>query len=458
MNWSIETVLTVHIAGMTVTLLFAAVFLWRHGLFHWTSAGFWAWASFVLYYVLNPFFALHTEGLALYYQRLAIAGGTERGLWILFVALVGIAVFFWAYLRTRPVQVNWRLSDDTFSLPMLLTALLFMAYGIYSLLTQRALVVNTGRETVIDNGRFTGQVTGYENAGYMFLMVPILLLMLSTSRLSKVLGWISAGLFIFLALPSGWARFVLVSMLLAISLADTIRRKVTKPRWLFIPILLIFTVALQLRGHTEWTLANVGDELISMSQQSLQNTASAIGGSDTSMLATWYLESYGYEHYFGYSYGLPLINYALTGWIPSNLFPQKYFLVDMLRDQQLYIGQTVEGLLYGAKSSLLGSFYSEGGLIGVILLAAVAGFLSRKLDSMVTLNAPLLVRATGVVWMSVLWMIWGSADTWSLQSLGILGLPALALWIFAPKQPRNLVKQSLSIGGLLPDRKYNALR
>ena len=152
------------------------------------------------------------------------------------------------------------------------------------------------------------------------------------------------------------------------------------------------------------------------------------------MLATWYLESYAVEKYTGYSYGLPIVNYVLTSWIPTRIFPQKYFIVDYLRSQSRPLTPSIDRALYGAKSSLLGSFYGEGGLVGVILLAALAGFLSRKLDGMVTPDAPLLVRTTGIAWMSVLWMVWGSSDTWGLMTFGILGLPALFLWLVQKSQ------------------------
>jgi hypothetical protein len=74
------------------------------------------------------------------------------------------------------------------------------------------------------------------------------------------------------------------------------------------------------------------------------------------------------------------------------------------------------------------------------LLAAAMGFASRKLDGMLAPESPLLVRATGVAWMSVLWMVWGSADYWGVMTLGILGLPALAVWIVAPKMRRERLR------------------
>ena len=94
-------------------------------------------------------------------------------------------------------------------------------------------------------------------------------------------------------------------------------------------------------------------------------------------------------------------------------------------------------MLYGGKSSLLGSFYAEGGLIGVILLSALTGFLMRKLDGMVMAEAPPLVLATGIMWMGLLWIIWGSSDFWAISNFGVIAAPAAGLWLLLPKIPRR---------------------
>lgn len=453
MNWTVETLLTVHIAVVALFLTLAMFVLLRRGLFHWASAGFWAWASFALYYALNPLAALYTGTLNRYRICLAIAGGTERGLWILIVALLGMSTFFLAYLRTRSELVTWRLQGDTFTTPMVECAVLFAAFGAYSLLTYRAFLVDTGRTLAFEAGQHVGQVTGYEYSAFRFLTVPILLLLLSDSRRVRVCGWLGFGLWVFLSLPSGWGRVNLLSMLIAVSITDVIQRQVAWPRWFFVPLLLVFAVALQIRGHTTWRLETGASELLNLSRKVVQSLdeslINAVGSGDAGPLATWYLESYVIEQYTGYTYGLPLVNYALTGWIPGRILPEKYFLVDWLAArQQSFPGREIDRLLYGAKSTLFGSFYREGGLLGVVLIAATAGFLSRRLDSMMSLQAPLLVRAAGVAWMSLLWMVWQSTYSWTMINLGVLVMPALAMWLFAPKEPavdqRGIAHQSYS--------------
>lgn len=442
MNWSFNTLLALHISTVALFLFVVALVLHRRGLFRWTGAGFWAWASFLLYFVLNPYFSLQENNISRYILNLSIAGGNDRVIWILIVVVFGMISFFWAYLRTQTGSVRWRLIDDKVTVPMIFCAVLFATFGAFSLLTFRSYVLSSDRQMVIEGGRFVGQVTGYENAGYMFLVVPILLFISSDSRILRTVGWLFAGIFLFLALPSGWSRFALVSLLLAVSLADVMRRRAAWPRGYFVALLLVFTVILQLRGHVEWSLETIGNELLSLSGQAVKNVGSAMGSAEVSALSTWYLESYLTERFTGYSFGLPVINYLLTGWIPSRFLPQKYFLIDWLNQQRPYLGNTVNSLLYGSKSTLLGSFYNEGGVLGVILLAAAAGFLSRKLDGMLLPQSPSLVRATGVAWLSVLWMVWGSSDTWGIMALGILAMPTLAMWLFAPKAHRSGIVQS----------------
>lgn len=440
MDLSTENFLTLHIVIMTVFLVLVAMFLIRSGLFRWDRAGFWAWAAFALYYVLNPLFTMITGDLNQYNVMLQISGGFERGLWILFVIICGIMAFFVAYLRTKLVIITWRLQSNRFTLPMLAIMAGFFMFGIYSLLTQRALVVPSEREKIIESGRFVGQVTGYENSGYLFLIVPIVIMLLSRSRFLQLMGWLASGLLAYFVLPSGWSRFAMISIVIVVSLANTIQRKASWPRWFFFPLLLVFTLTLQMRGHTRWTLQSSGSALFNLAGQVVRDLVSSFSGavasSEVSALSTLYLQSFAADKYWGYTYGLPLVNYLLTGWIPSRLFPQKYFLVDWLSSLRTF-SASAEGYLYGTKSTLLGSFYTEGGVFGVILLAALVGYLCRRLDGMAHPRSPLLVRATGIAWMSYLWMVWQSSDTWSVMVLGTLVLPSLFVWLIAPKVIRR---------------------
>ena len=59
-----------------------------------------------------------------------------------------------------------------------------------------------------------------------------------------------------------------------------------------------------------------------------QNLVTNLGSGDSAMLATWYLESFTKDTLGGYDYGIPIVNYSLTGFLPLKYFPWKYFLLD----------------------------------------------------------------------------------------------------------------------------------
>jgi hypothetical protein len=178
-----------------------------------------------------------------------------------------------------------------------------------------------------------------------------------------------------------------------------------------------------------------------MAAQTPFRVVDVLTSQNTGMLSNWYLQSYVNDSIVGYDYGIPVVNYAITGYLPFHFFPSKYFLEDWLYSQQPPIPDpTLVQALYGQKVSIVGSFYSEGGFLGVVGLMALMGYLSRKLDGLVQQGAPVLVRATGLVWMSTLWMVWASGDTWTINLLGTLALPTIALWILAPKRGRSKLR------------------
>ena len=97
-------------------------------------------------------------------------------------------------------------------------------------------------------------------------------------------------------------------------------------------------------------------------------------------------------------------------------------------------------MLFGAKTSLLGSFYGSGGIVAVVMCMWVMGVLCRKMDGMLSQESPLPVKATAVSWMSMLWMLWGSHDSWGLTVIGSLAIPAVCMWLLALKTPKNEVE------------------
>ena len=111
----------------------------------------------------------------MYQVRLAIAGGTSRGMWILFVIVSGMGAFFVSYLTAAQSdaadQSPPRGRQET-QISVLGSAILlaFIALGFYSLIQFRTF--RSEQEVVIEGGRFVGNVSGYQNSGYSFLFFP----------------------------------------------------------------------------------------------------------------------------------------------------------------------------------------------------------------------------------------------------------------------------------------------
>lgn len=450
MNWSVETLLTVHVASVTIFLAITGLILFRRGLFRWDTAGFWSWAAFCLYFVLSPLATIFND-LAVYKTqiRLVISGGGERSIWILGEVLLGITIFFLVYFHTTYRPITWKLSKGFPKPNLLILAILtaFTAFGFYSLLVFRAGLVSAGGEMIIEGGRFVGDITGYQYKGYMFLFVPVILLLLNRDKGLRVVGWILAIVFLILSLPHAWSRFATVSFLLAISITNMVRNSKRWPSLTSLIILPLSAMLFQLRGHIQWGYGNVFNEVARLLNDLPQRIIQIFSSGDTFMLQSWYVSSYIADEWIGYDYGLPLVNYVLTGWIPSRILPTKYFLIDWLNSQ---LGATYpavfDGLLYGAKSSLLGSFYNHGGLIAVVIGSSLAGFLCRRLDGMLNKNTPILVKSVAIAWLSNLWMIWGSGTTWSLMLIGLIALPGFAVWLVTPKIHQS-INESLNPNG-----------
>jgi hypothetical protein len=431
---TIEELLFAQAAVTGAVLTIFGIAMARRGLFGWTTAGFWAWAAFALYFVINPLASIYWN-LGRYAIRLSMSGGLERGEWILLCSVVGIVVFFIAYLntKTRPYTWNLRPDDRRITLSMALVIVTITGLSTLLLLTFRTGYLSTSRQMAIEGGEFTGEITGYEYMGHVFAFLPIILLLLSPRRSLRWLGGMLGGAYVVLSLPAGWARFSLISMLIAMTLSTIVRRQRSWPRPIMIGAILLLGAVLEIRGHAG---LETSDQFLEIVSDIPNEIGSVLAAGDTGMLASWYLQSYIKDTITGYDYGIPFLNYALFGAIPGRFFPQKYFLVDWLRDNQpTILDPLVLTLLYGSKASMFGSFYRNGGLVAVIIGALLTGIISRKIDGMLLPDSTMLVRATGIAWLSMLWIIWGSSETWALIRFGTMIMPALVIWFVAPKQP-----------------------
>lgn len=440
---SIKGFLELHVVVIGVFLLLMAWLLIKRHLFCWTSFGFWAWLAFTLYFFLHPAFSLISNDLSRYDTYLDVSGGYWRGLWILSMIVIGIMIYYMVYLKVTMKTVRWQLKQSNQISPIQTGILIFFVLiGLYSLVVFRSNLISTADILVIEGGRFTGEITGYQYSAYMLLFIPIFFLLLSNSYKLRIIGWGLFAVFIILALPYGWSRYTIVSIIIALSIADTLRKERAWPRIILGGAIVLSAAILQLRGHTDWSLGKIGGEVLALGEQLPTKVSGVITGTDTAMLPTFYLESYTKDQLSGYDYGIPLINYILTGWIPNRNFPQKYFLTDWLRGRQWKSGSDlIDDMLYGKKSSLIGSFYSDGGWVGVVILMGLMGFLTRKMDGMLANDSPQIVKAVGVSWLCVMWMVWGSHDYWGFMTLGFLTAPGLAYWLVSPKLSRKHAKQ-----------------
>lgn len=426
-------------------LLFWLLWLRRRGQLRWTTAGFWAWAAFLLYFVLNPLLSAVYGDYLWYEITLHIAGGEARAAWIGSTICVGISIFFLVYLHTGVKKVTWRLVSPTlYPATVWAFVLLCIGLGMVSLLTFRFGLFDANQDLIWDQGRYVGTVTGYQHSAHTLILVPTVFLILTTSGIPRLSGILILGIYILASFADPWSRFLGVSVLLVISFIDVVKRSKRWPNLILLVAVVLSTTILQLRGHSSF---ESGSQFWETATQAPERVLSTLASSDAAMLSTFYLESYTKDTLGGFDYGIPLVNYSLTGLLPNRFFPWKYALVDWLRArQERKIGNELLSLLRGGKSTLIGSFYGEGGLIGVILLMALAGFLSRKLDGMLHKGGPPLILATGIVWMSLLWMVWGSADYWALTQLGILAIPSIGIWLLSPKVARKRRRVSTLAG------------
>lgn len=435
--FEISSILRITAVVISLELALFAALLVRRDLFRWTAAGFWAWVAFLVYFVLSPVAASYDDlSMSRLQFLLSLSGGIERAFWVLILALMGIAAFFIAYLRTSYNPVTWGLppGSPSFNLPALLVLLAFTAFGIYSLLVFRAGLFSVEGEKLILGGRFVGNITGYQNGGYGFLFVPILLLLLSRKKRLQALGGAMMALFLVFSLPHAWSRYMTVSLLLASSMVFVHKRGRRMPPLIWMIAILLAAALYQMRGHSDWRYGQINAELVTLIDSLPARAGQVLSSTDTAMIQAWYISSYLNDRWVGIDYGLPMFNYALTGWIPSRYFPDKYFMIDWLNAQRnVYYPTVFNQLLYGAKSSLMGSFYDHGGWVGVLLGCLLAGFLSRRLDGMLAPETPVLVKSVGMTWLSILWMMWASSSTWGMMAIGAMAMPALAAWLFLPK-------------------------
>lgn len=438
----VEYLLAIHSVLIGSVLIYWGYRLHKEYQLTWSTAGFWAWVAFILYFVINPVFSILSGDTNKYIIRLVIAGGELRWALILLISLVGISIFFGVYLRVKAKPVKWGLENIEYdiTLPQLLVLILSIIVGLISLLSFRSFLLPGFDRVTILGGRFLGRITGYEFTAHLFLFIPVVYFILCNKRSIKLVGLIIGFIYFILSMPYGWSRHATLSILIAMSIAYTLNQPMRYQKIFIVFAILIAGAVLQLRGHQDWKMDGLIYEFSSLVWLIPQKIFTILSSSDSAMLAGWYLESYVKDTITGYDYWIPVLNYIVSGWIPSNIYPNKYFLIDWLRSIQNAVSSPIIlQLSYGAKSTLMGSFYSNGGSIGVIVLMVFSGILSKKLDGLLHPTSPRVIKAIGICWMSVLWMAWGSNDYWVLSLMGFIFIPGFFLWLVSPKKRSKLL-------------------
>jgi hypothetical protein len=165
-------------------------------------------------------------------------------------------------------------------------------------------------------------------------------------------------------------------------------------------------------------------------------------GEGAIMLATFYLKSYLHDK-AGYTYGIPLVSSVLFGALPRRYFPWKDWVAETYLPQKVVRTFEMEGLMYGGKSSVIGDLYGFAGIFGVLGGMFILGFLLRKMDGWLAPGAPLVLRAMGVVWLSSLWMMLGSALLWSANLMFLTSVPFMIVLLFGKFQPARVSSPGL---------------
>ena len=409
--------LLLHCLTIGTLLLFILFILRRRQLFHWLSAGFWAWGAFALYFFITPLIQFFGDPTYLE-TYLAPTEGLPRMVWVTACVALGITMFFWAYFRSRPGNPTLGLEQEKWPPGTSLIIVLTLAGAAYSMITYRgAFGFEVTPFELEKASKFVGKVTGYETALNICALFPIILLIIRRS--TRLLGLAIAGIYLLGKLDDRYDRANAVSLVIGISMALTFVRRRKWPAGVWIVGIMLFTVLLQVRGHYSLTEFRKSGKMTMSTGR-----GEVVKGEGAVMLSQFYLKSYLHDK-AGYTYGIPLISSAVFGALPRKYFPWKDWLVETYLSEKVTRAFQMEALMFGSKSSVIGDLYGFGGIWAIFGGMFILGFLTRKLDGWLAPQAPMVIRAMGVVWLSFLWMMIGSALLWTSRCCI---LPRLVSW------------------------------
>jgi hypothetical protein len=420
---NITDALLLHALAIAGLLFYIYLRLRERGLFHWLSAGFWVWGAIFFYCLAVPLYQWFFGDPFFIETRLAVTEGIPRLLWITFCIALGSYFFFFAYLRAKPAQIRLGLPQDTWPTGTTIIIALALLGAAYCMVTYRGALGLERPRLMIVNSRFIGGVTGYQYVLHMLALFPIALLILRKS--TRYWGYALAAIFFVGRLDDKMDRMSIVSLLLSLTMITTALRQSQWPRAFLILGLLVITAILIGRGHSSFSKYHASGNLTTHGV--LQEVKKSPDGT---MLNTLWLESYLVDR-SGYTYGLPLVDSVLFGFLPRKYFPWKSDVMENLFHYRPKGVSAVYGseMMYGAKSMVFGSFYGYGGVFGIIVGMFILGFLGRKLDGLISSHSPLVLRTLGIVWLSLTWMIFGSSVEWGVSCLFLSGLSFMGIVI-----------------------------
>jgi len=414
--------LLLHCLIIGTILLLILVTLHRRHLFNWLSTGFWAWAAFVFYFFIAPL--VQYWGDPVYLEAyLTPTEGLPRMVWVAGCVAVGITTFFWAYFRYRPGNPKWGLEQESWPPGTWIIIILALAGAVYSMITYRGAFGFEATQFELEkSSKFVGKVTGYETGLNICAVFPIILLIMRRS--TRIMGIAIAGIYLLGKLDDRYDRANAVSLLIGVSIALTFVQRRKWPSGVWIAGILVFALFLQARGHYSVPqYRESGKMTVYAGREEVSRGEGAI------MLSTFYLKSYIHDK-AGYTYGIPLISSVAFGALPRKYFPWKDWMVETYLTKVTRAFQ-MEALMFGGKSSVIGDLYGFGGIVAIVGGMFILGFLARKLDGFLAPQAPMVMRAMGVVWLSYLWMMLGSALLWSAALLYLTSVAFLAVVLCA---------------------------
>lgn len=403
-----------HCLIIGIILLFTLLILRRRHLFHWLSTGFWAWGAFALYFFITPLIQYWGDPTHLE-TYLAPTEGLPRMVWVTGCVALGMTVFFWAYFRSRPGNLTLGLDQENWPPGTWIIIILALAGAVYSMIYFRgAFGFEAANFELEKSSKFVGKVTGYETALNICALFPMILLIMRRS--TRLLGFAIAGIYLIGKMNDRHDRANAVSLVIAVSMALTFVRRRKWPSGVWIVGILLFTVLLQARGHLSFTeFRQSGQMTLSTGRGEVAKAEGAV------MLSQFYLKSYLHDK-AGYTYGIPLLSSVVFGALPRKYFPWKDWIIETYLSPKVARAFEMELSMFGSKSSVIGDLYGFGGIFAVAGGMFILGFLVRKLDGWLAPQAPVVMRAMGVVWLSLLWMMLGSSLLWSA---GLMFLTAI---------------------------------